>query len=138
MIPEGREAVDAAGAAAILAIAQQTFRNKRITSQPGFPRPFRPGARKPLWDRGQVEAYAAGQVSPALPEEERPGDLLDAVEAAELLGITYATLKRYVHTDGRLPPDVEVCGVPHWRRDKLAHRRDNPGRPGRPRRALTA
>lgn len=130
MIPVGRDAVDGAGAAALLGMAYSTFRNKRITAEPGFPRPFKPGARKPLYDRAQVEAYRDGRQLPTWSDTSHPDDLLDGPEAADELGIGYATLRRYLHEE-RLPV-VDVCEVPHIRRGDLEDRRANPGRPGRP------
>jgi hypothetical protein len=131
MIPAGRDAIDGAGAAAILGMSAQTFRNKRIARSEGFPQPFNPGARKPLYDRAQVEAYRDGRQLPAWPiGRHHPDDLLDGPEAAELLEVEYATLRHYLH-EGRLPV-VDVYGVPHIRRGDLEERRTNPGRPGRP------
>lgn len=132
MIPAGRDVVDAAGAAAILGMSPQTFRNKRIASSEGFPQAFNPTGRKRLYDRAQVEAYRDGRPLPTWPRgsHTHPDDLLDGPEAAELLEIKYATLRHYLH-EGRLPV-VDVCGVPHIRRGDLEARRANPGKPGRP------
>jgi hypothetical protein len=133
VIPAGREAVDGPGAAAILGMGAQTFRNKRVAARPDFPRPFNPGARKPLYDRASVEAYRDGRELPTWRRgtSEHPGDLLDGPEAAELLEIEYATLRHYAY-ERRLQADVDVCGVPHWRRSTLEARRAAPGAPGRP------
>ncbi|PZG20624.1 helix-turn-helix transcriptional regulator [Nonomuraea aridisoli] len=133
MIPAGRDAVDGVGAAEILGISPQTFRNRRVAAREGFPRPFNPGARKPLYDRASVEAYRDGRRLPTWPvgTREHPDDLLDGPEAAEVLGIEYGTLRHY-KAEGRLQATDVVCGVPHWRRAALAARRDNPGKAGRP------
>ena len=129
MIPAGHDAVDGPGAAAILGMAPSTFRNKRVAGRPDFPAPFKPGARKPLYDRAQVEAYRDGRQLPAVPFGHRhPDDLLDGPEAAELLGVEYGTLRHYV-AEERLAA-VDVCGVPHYRRGDLDARRANPGTPG--------
>ncbi|MGI5286619.1 hypothetical protein ACQEVF_25225 [Nonomuraea polychroma] len=134
MIPAGRDAIDSAGAAAILGMRPQTFRNKHIARREGFPQPLNPGARKPLYDRAQIEAYRDGRQLPTWPIGRRhPDDLLDGPEAADELDIRYATLRHYLHEE-RLPV-VDVCGVPHVRRGDLEARRDNPGKPGRPARA---
>lgn len=130
MIPAGRHPVDAVTAARILGMSPQTFRNKRIASRPGFPPPLNPGARKLLYDRESVEAYRDGRDLPTWDTAEHPDDLLDGPEAADLLGTGYGTLRHYT-SEGRIP-SVKVCGVPHWRRSDVIHRRDNPGRPGRP------
>lgn len=130
MIPAGREAIDGAGAAMVLQMRPQTFRKKGLASSAGFPRPFRQGARKPLWDRAQVEAFALGKQLPELPAGSDPDDLLDGPEAAGLLGVDYATLRKYVSE--RRMTAVEVCGVPHFRRADVEFRKANPGRPGRP------
>ncbi|MFI6819249.1 hypothetical protein ACIBG7_43160 [Nonomuraea sp. NPDC050328] len=133
MIPAGRDAVDGAGAAAILGMAYSTFRNRRIASGDGFPQPFKEGARKPLYDRAQVEAFRDGRRLPSWPGgmHKHPDDLLDGPEAAELLGIEYGTLRRYGKED-RVRA-VDVCGVPHYRRGDLVDRLAAPGSPGRPR-----
>lgn len=132
MIPAGRRPVDAAGAADIMGMAYQTFRNKRIAAEPGAPQPFNPRSRKLLYDAAQWEAYRDGRELPTWPAgmHAHPDDLLDGPEAAEYLEVDYGTLRRYQH-EKRLTP-VDVCGVPHFRRHALDARRDNPGRPGRP------
>ncbi|MGP3917660.1 helix-turn-helix transcriptional regulator [Nonomuraea sp. 10N515B] len=130
MIPAGRDAVDGAGAAELLGMSPQTFRNKRIAGSEDFPRPFNPGRRKPLYDRASLEAYRNGRQLPSWPLSRHPDDLLDGPEAAELLDVEYATLRHYLY-EARLPV-VDVCGVPHIRRGDIEERRTNPGRPGRP------
>ncbi|WP_326829667.1 hypothetical protein OIE13_05895 [Streptosporangium sp. NBC_01810] len=132
MIPADGRPVDAAGAADIMGMAYQTFRNKRIATQEGAPAPFNPGSRKLLYDAAQWEAYRAGRELPTRPARmhPHPDDLLDGPEAAAYLGVDYGTVRRY-QKEERLTV-VEVCGVPHFRRHALDARRDNPGRPGRP------
>lgn len=118
MIRRGRPVVDAAGAAALLGMTYKTFRNNGTAHEPGFPDPVNPGRRKLLYDEQQVRAYAAGQPLPELPAGEHPEDLLDEHEAGEVLGVTYATVRKDRHV-GRLPAHETVCGVVHWPRAEL-------------------
>jgi hypothetical protein len=118
MIPRGRPVVDAAGAAAILGMAYKTFRNTSAAHQPGFPDPVNPGRRKALYDEAQVRAYAARAQPPDLPAGDHPRDLLDEQDAAELLGVAYATVRKDRQI-GRLPEPVIVCGLAHWPRATL-------------------
>lgn len=115
-----------------MGMARSTFRNKKVAAQPGAPKPFNPGARKPLWDAAQWEAFRDGRELPtwAAGTHTHPDDLLSGPEAAEYLGIDYATLTHY-QSEGRLTA-VDVCGVPHYRRGDLEARRTTPGRAGRP------
>lgn len=115
MIPRGRRVVDAAGAAELLHMSYKTFRNKGITQDPAFPAPVNPGRRKLLYDEEQVCAYAVGQPLPPLPPGRHPDDLLDEHEAAELLHVSYATVRKDRQV-GRMPEHVTVCGVVHWPR----------------------
>lgn len=119
MIPHGRTAIDAAEAAAILGISVQTWHNTRRPDELGL-RPFNPGRRKLLYDRAQVEAARGGHPLPTWPvgTGEHPDDLLDEHDAAEALGVTYATVRKDRQV-GRLPGWVEVCGVPHIKRSTL-------------------
>lgn len=118
MIPRGRPVVDAAGAAELLGITYGTFRNRGVAGDPDFPRPLNPGRRKLLYDRAQVEAYRDGKPLPALPEGEHPTDLLDEHEAAALLGVAYATVRKDRNV-GRLPDVQMVCGLAYWPRAVL-------------------
>ncbi|WP_141576144.1 AlpA family transcriptional regulator [Actinomadura sp. WMMA1423] len=136
MIPQGRAVVDAAGAAQLLGMAYQTFRNQGVTGEPGFPAPVNRGRRKLLYDRAQVEAYSDGRPLPPLPEPGHPDDLLDERDIADARGVAHPTVTKERHT-GRLVDFVEVCGVPHLRRGALEEQlRERPGRGvggGRPR-----
>ncbi|MEU9019201.1 hypothetical protein [Actinomadura sp. NPDC048394] len=118
MIPRKRPVVDAAGAASMLGMAYQTFRTKGVAHEPGFPAPVNPGRRKLLYDRQQVEAFRDGQPLPELPAPGHPDDLLDEKEAAQELGLAYATVRKD-RNDGRMPPHIELCGLPHWPRHVL-------------------
>lgn len=133
MIPAGREAVNSAGAAEIMGLTRKQFQNRRVWELPGAPRALNgPDARRPLWDRGQWEAFAAGRELPVWRVgRDDPLDLLDQDEAAELLEVGTSTVRSYA-TEGRLTR-VDVCGVTHFRRRELEHRKANPGEPGRPR-----
>lgn len=118
MIRRGRPVVDADGAAAILHMTYKTVRNKGIAQDPKFPPPVNPGRRKLLYDLDQVHAYAADEPLPALLDDDHPDDLLDEHEAAELLGVAYATIRKD-RSVGRLPAHTTVCGVAHWPRAVL-------------------
>ncbi|GAA0969661.1 hypothetical protein GCM10009555_017200 [Acrocarpospora macrocephala] len=136
MIPHGRTAITGAQAAEIMGLNPKTFRNRGVARQAGAPKPLTvPGRKTPLWDRAQWEAYAAGRELPVwkVGTGGHPLDRLDTIEAAELLGVEPDTLHRY-RAEGRLA-GVDVCGVPHYWRGELEYRRDNPGAPGRPRKA---
>lgn len=118
MIPHGRPVVDSAGAAELLGKATKTFTNS-VSRSPGFPAPVNPGRRRLLYDVAQVEAYRDMRPIPALPRGRHADDLLDELDAAEALGVKYATVRKDRDV-GRLPPGVDVCGVVHWRRYTLA------------------
>lgn len=118
MIPRGRPVVDGAGAAAVLGISAKTFLNKAINQDPAFPRPLNPGRRKFLYDQAQVEAYRDERPLPALPEGEDDSDLLDEHDAAELLGVAYATVRKD-RSVGRMPEPVIVCGLVYYPRGEL-------------------
>lgn len=137
MIPQGRAAVDAAGAAQLLGIAYQTFRNQGVTGEPGFPAPLNQGRRKLLYDRAQVEAFRDERPLPPLPAPGHEDDLLDERDIADARGVAHTTVTKERHTE-RLVGFVEVCGVPHLRRGSLEEQlRERPGRGvggGRPRR----
>lgn len=129
MIPHGRPVVDAEGAAKICGMAYKTFRNKGVTGDPEFPAPVNPGRRKLLYDLEQVQAYADDRPLPELPQGERPEDLLDEHDAAEVLGVTYDTVRKDRDV-GRMPEHVMVFGLVHWPRRVLA-RVPEQMRPGR-------
>lgn len=137
MIPRGRAVVDAAGAARLLGIAYQTFRNRGVAHAPGFPAPVNPGRRKLLYDRAQVEAYRDRRPLPELPEAGHPDDLLDDHDVAAVRGVTPATVTKERQAR-RLIGFRDVCGVPHLRRGALDEQlAERPGRGvggGRPRR----
>lgn len=140
MIPRGRPVVDAAGAAELLGMSAKTFRN-RLGTLTGFPAPVNPGRRKALYDLEQVVAYRDGRALPELPAGEHDDDLLDDKDAAAVLGVEYATVRKDRDV-GRLPGFAEVLGVPHIRRADLARVREQmrPGRGvggGRPRGSTT-
>lgn len=120
MIPAGRTAVDAEGAAEILGMSYKTFRNRGAAGEYGL-QPFNPGRRKLLYDRAQVEAARDGRELPVWPvgTREHPDDLLDEHDVAAVLGVTYATVRKDRNV-GRLPGWEDVCGVPHIRRSVLA------------------
>jgi hypothetical protein len=127
VIPRGRPVVDAAAAAELLGVGVKTFRN-RIAPAAESPEPVNPGRRKLLYDVAQMEAYRDGRPIPELPAGAAPGDLLDEHDAAELLGVEYATVRKDRNL-GRLPEHVEVCGLAHWPRRVLERVPDE--RPGR-------
>ncbi|MFG2002310.1 helix-turn-helix transcriptional regulator [Spirillospora sp. NPDC048911] len=110
--------VDGAGAAAVLGMAYQTFRNRGVPHEEGFPAPVNPGRRKLLYDLAQVEAYRAGRLIPDLPAPGDADDLLDEHETAEVLGVAYATVRKDRNV-GRMPDAVMVHGLPHWRRTEV-------------------
>jgi hypothetical protein len=132
MIPAGRTAIDSGGIAEILDMTRKQVQNRRVWEREGAPQPFQPGARRPLYDRAQWEAYAAGRELPRwkVSTSGDPDDLLDQDEAAQLLGIETSTLRAYA-TESRLERHV-VCGVTHFLRADLEYRRDHPGVAGRP------
>jgi hypothetical protein len=127
MIPRGRPVVDAAGAAEMLGVSYKAFRNT-VGQAEGFPPPVNPGRRKLLYDLEQVKAYRDGQPLPELPAGEHPDDLLDEHDAAQLLGVEYATVRKDRNL-GRLPEHVVVCGLVHWPRRVLERVPEQ--RPGR-------
>jgi hypothetical protein len=139
MIPRGRPAIDAARFAALLGMAYKTWHTQGVAHSEGAPRPVNPGRRKLLYDLAQAEAFRDGTPLPPLPQGEDPSDLLDEREAAELLGVSYETVRKDRRI-GRLPESVEVCGVHHFRRGDLQRvpAEMRPGRGvggGRPRRS---
>lgn len=137
MIPHGRTAVDAAGAAELLGMSYKTFRNRNAAAEYGL-RPLNPGRRKLLYDRAQVVAARDGRPLPTWPTGtgQHPEDLLDEQDAAEVLGVAYSTVRKD-RSDDRLGGWVEVCGVAHISRSALARAvAERPGRGvggGRPR-----
>ncbi|WP_066360220.1 helix-turn-helix domain-containing protein [Herbidospora mongoliensis] len=132
MIPAGRTAIDTGGIGEIYGLTRKQVQNRRLWELPGAPKPFKEGARRPLYDRAQWEAFAAGRELPVWRVGTRtdPLDLLDQDEAAEVLDVGTSTVRAYA-TEGRLTR-VDVCGVTHFRRRELVHRKENPGEPGRP------
>ncbi|WP_214110474.1 hypothetical protein [Acrocarpospora catenulata] len=92
--------------------------------------PLNPGRKTLLFDRAHVEAVAAGRTPPATTAtaDPHPADLLDEQDAAEELGVTYATV-RHDRAVVRPPGWMEVCGVALIKRATLA--RVIATRPGR-------
>ncbi|MEV8590915.1 hypothetical protein AB0424_28645 [Streptomyces sp. NPDC051180] len=160
MIPEGRTAVDDAGAARLLGISLGTFRNKKAWQQLEPALLSRPDARTRVYDEEVLRAIVAGQPLPARPwlDADAPladGDLLDSIEAWEALPeegrVTLATWRGYLSTGAGPSPDTNF-GTPrtspgtktkaapgaadHWYRATVlqwaAQREDAPASGGRP------
>lgn len=142
MIRHGRDVVDQRGVAALHHLPWPVTPDRRPWTFPDHPPPvnMRPGerprrGRPTLWDRAQAEAFARGRRVPTLPHNDHPGDLLDAVEVAELRGMSLrqfndARMDNRVHLDVA-PPDAHPCGVAHWRRataETMRLRVDEPNR----------
>lgn len=127
MIPEGRTAIDAEEAALLHGMTIETARRRKLFDEPGFPARLTRGRNKPLYDRDQVRAHALGEPIPVLPKGERPGDLLDREEAAEVWGVTLLTWNKYM-SDERTPlVDKVIGGRDLWFRRTLQEFK----RPGR-------
>jgi hypothetical protein len=124
-------------AAQLLGKSVKMFRNY-VSGSPGFPAPVNPQRRKLLYDLEQVEAYRDLKPLPELPTGGHDDDLVDEHDAAEMLGVKYATVRKDRDV-GRLPQAVDVCGVAHWKRSVIAAvPATRPGRGvggGRPRKA---
>lgn len=127
MIRHGREVVDQRGVAALHGLSWHTARRAKPWAHPEHPPPvnLKPGERprreRPtLWDRAQARAFARGQPLPAIPDDDHPDDLLDAVEVADLHGMSLRQFND-ARLDNRVElevtaPDAYPCGVEHWRR----------------------
>ncbi|MBA8827764.1 hypothetical protein FHX42_005171 [Saccharopolyspora lacisalsi] len=82
------------------------------------------GNRRPrpaLWDADQVRAELADDPIPNIPAVDAAADLLDRVEAANLLGLELESFDRARH-EGRITLTPELCSdhqVPHWQRRSL-------------------
>lgn len=131
MIRNGRRVIDRAGLAQMHGLTPAQAARRRPWGEPGHPPPVnRPGGRKGgLWDELQVRAYLAGNPTPALPQTDAPGDLLDLSEFAALVDVEPATLAIYVTDDLAPASDEQICRQPHWRRDTVERfQRERPGR----------
>lgn len=150
MIPAGRTAIDQSGIAELHGLSIHQARRARPWAAPGHPAPLTRGKPRrghpQLWDRDQAAAYAADPHGPIpdLPGTPHPDDLLDAAEAAELLGIATSTWTYYGLREQQRgqsgaavlapEPDAEVSGTPHWlRRTIEKHQRDRAHRANAPR-----
>ncbi|WP_394426890.1 hypothetical protein [Streptomyces sp. SGAir0957] len=133
MIRAGRrdKVQNSADLAQAMSMALGTFRNRKPFTADGFPSPISPaGAKTLLWDREQTAAFLAGRTVPALPQTDDDEDLLERIEAAELLGVTPSTWNSYKR-DPRLAPHlVKVKGVEHCPRRVLRAFREEPAGPG--------
>lgn len=125
MIRHGREVVDQRGIAALHGLPWHTARRLKPWSHQAHPAPVNllPGerarrGRPTLWDRAQATSFALGEPVPPIPEIAHPDDLLDAVEVADLRGVSLRQLteaRAYLGSEVP-PPDACPCGVEHWRR----------------------
>jgi hypothetical protein len=92
MIRAGRDVVDRATIAALAGMSPSVAAKRKPWAAAGHPKPittYRPANGRPtMWDKEQVEAFAAGQDIPQLPAHDSPDDLLDRFEAAELANMT--------------------------------------------------
>ncbi|RCG19085.1 DNA-binding protein [Sphaerisporangium album] len=120
MIPHGRDAVNGQEAAQMLGKSYKTWRNARMADKLGL-RPFNPGRRTLLYDRAQVEAACDGRPLPAWPvgTTQHPADLLDEQDAAEYLGVSYATVRHDRATERLGDAWTQIGGVAHIRRGDL-------------------
>lgn len=133
VIPAGSEAIAADDVARILGVSLGTLRNTKATSRPGFPAPLNPHrGRDQVWDRAEIEAYAAGRrIGPR--RGPSPDDLLDDVEAAAVVGVSAETFAKQLGRIGAEPRRVPAHGLRYWRRGDLVTRHETPpGRRGKP------
>lgn len=134
MIPAGSEAIAAVDVARILGVSLGTLRNTKATDRAGFPAPLnKHRGRDLVWDRAEVEAYAAGRrIRPR--SGPSPDDLLDDVEAAAVVGVSIETFAKQLNRVGAIPKHIEAHGLRYWRRGDLVTRHEKPpGRRGKPR-----
>ncbi|GAA4102884.1 hypothetical protein [Nonomuraea soli] len=119
MIPRDTHAVDAQAACQILGISYKSWHNTGGATRFELT-PLNPGRRKPLYDQRQVEAARDHRAIPPLPSRPpHPDDLLDDLDIAEILAVQYVTVRKD-RADGRLTGWIQVCGVHHLTRAKLA------------------
>ncbi|EST25241.1 hypothetical protein N566_24580 [Streptomycetaceae bacterium MP113-05] len=71
------------------------------------------------------QAHLAGRPAPALPTGEHPDDLLNAEEAAALLGVAASTVRAYA-TQGYLPAGTTIYSLRLWTRRDIQDRLQNP------------
>ncbi|WP_445517274.1 hypothetical protein [Streptomyces sp. NEAU-174] len=83
------------------------------------------GGRYPIYDAAQTDAYLVGKPVPALPGGEHPDDLLDADEAAPIVGVEPDTVSQYGYS-GILTGARMDGRVYRWPRKVLQARRDQP------------
>lgn len=123
MIPANRPVVAAEDIAQLHGLTMRQARRRKPWAATGHPEPLTSrgvGARRPLWDRAQVEAFSRGEPIPPLPTAPNPNDLLDRIEAAELAGIDPVAWRRYMYRGGYVPADdVTIHGQPFWFRSTI-------------------
>ncbi|MFE7935263.1 hypothetical protein ACFU6S_42380 [Streptomyces sp. NPDC057456] len=127
MIRTGRRAYTLGDLAALEGRALGTYRNRRMHQRQGHPQPVSSeGGRVLLYDVGQVDAWRAGRPVPPLPDTDDGADLLDAREAADVVGVSVKSWES-CKSDAALAADVvlvrgqllaadPVAGVEHWPR----------------------
>ena len=139
MIPHGRPVVDTAEVIRRSGMPPASWRrnerasfqarvkplNRYGTTQAADDAPEEEPPRYPVYDEAQVTAYHRGEPLPTLPAEPHPDDLLDAEEAAEILGIDAATVYQY-GKDGILNGSRIDGRVTRWPRRVIEARRDQP------------
>ncbi|MFI7388518.1 hypothetical protein [Streptomyces sp. NPDC049813] len=133
MIRAGRreQVQNSADLAQVMGMALGTFRNRKPFAADGFPAPISAaGAKTLLWDREQTTAFLAGRAVPALPETDDDEDLLERIEAAQLLGVTPDTWNSYKRDPRIAPHLVKAAGVEHCPRRVLRAFREEPAGPG--------
>lgn len=133
MIPAGADPIDATEVARILGVSLSVLRNRKLVDQPGFPTPLNPHrARDRVWDRADVQDFAAGRRSAPRPEPSAD-DLLDDFEAAREIGVSPATFLQQAHRQSAEPRRIEAHSLRYWRRGDLVRRHEEPpGRVGKP------
>lgn len=133
MIPPDADPIAAPEVAQILGVSLTVLRNRMLADEPGLPRPLNPHrGRSWVWDRAEVEAYAAGQ-PPAPRPEPGPDDLLDDTEAAAAVGVSVDTFTRRIGRVSAQPRSIDAHELRYWRRGDLARRHQAPpGKVGRP------
>lgn len=123
MIPANRPVVAVEDIAQLHGLTMRQARRRKPWAANGHPQPLTArggGARPPLWDRAQADAFARGEPIPPLPTSPSPNDLLDRIEAAELAGIDPVAWRRYLYRGGYVPADdVTIHGQPFWFRSTI-------------------
>ena len=133
MIPAGADPISAEDVARILGLSLTGLRNRMRADQLGSLRPLNPQrARSWVWDRAEVEAYAAGR--PLAPRPEPcDDDLLDDREAAAAVGVSAETFAQQLDRMSARPRSIEAHSLRYWRRGDLERRHEvPPGRAGKP------